>query len=274
MDSTQLIDQPFGNCLFTYQHTSHIFGQLPGFQHQLHQTRFGNPTMICDKSGDPVLNLLKIFKGLCHPYNQTIHPDRMDHHRSCWYNKGVIRGHRQRNSNRMTASQNQGHRGLTDGCNHLCNGKSALHIAAYRIDQHQQPLDLWILFHCRQHRNHMLIFGCLTVCGQTFMPFYFSDDREQLDWRRFLSPSLLRLSVFFQFILIFCHIKNQPFCHTFSQYARKTGLLCILIKLYLIYTFARACARSSMISCGFSIPTDRRIMPGVTPASLSCSSFI
>ena len=38
--------------------------------------------------------------------------------------------------------------------------------------------------------------------------------------------------------------------------------------------FLRACSMSAIISSTFSIPTERRIIPGDTPASTSCSSFI
>lgn len=40
------------------------------------------------------------------------------------------------------------------------------------------------------------------------------------------------------------------------------------------YIFFIACSRSAMMSCAFSIPTERRIRSGATPASRSCSSDI
>lgn len=39
------------------------------------------------------------------------------------------------------------------------------------------------------------------------------------------------------------------------------------------YALSNACARSAMMSSTFSMPTDKRIISGVTPADFCCSSF-
>ena len=67
--------------------------------------------------------------------------------------------------------------------------------------------------------------------------------------------------------LLFFLISHKKHLHIFC-------LVCGGIFLNMHYTRASACSRSAMISFTFSIPTERRIRSGATPASFNCSSFI
>ena len=72
-------------------------------------------------------------------------------------------------------------------------------------------------------------------------------------------------SFFFNKLLCFTHDAFLPFCPRSSSLYRSI--------LILFYTASSACARSAIKSSTSSIPTERRIRSGRTPASISCSSF-
>ena len=46
----------------------------------------------------------------------------------------------------------------------------------------------------------------------------------------------------------------------------------IMIFLFIYFTLSIACCKSAMMSFASSIPTDKRIKSGATPASINCSS--
>ena len=61
----------------------------------------------------------------------------------------------------------------------------------------------------------------------------------------------------------------EMICYICNHFRSSFGFFEIIF-----YAFFNACSMSAMMSSTFSIPTERRIIPGDTPASASCSSFI
>ena len=81
----------------------------------------------------------------------------------------------------MPAAQHQRGAGLGDAGNQLRQRKAGLHIAAHRVQQHQQPLDAGVLLHRHQLRDDVLVLGGLLPLRRFGMPFDLTDDGQAVD---------------------------------------------------------------------------------------------
>ena len=96
-------------------------------------------------------------------------------------NKAVPRADRQRDADGVPAAQHQRGAGLGDTGDQLCQCKTGLHIAAHRVQQHQQPLDAGVLLHRHQLGDDVLILGGLLPLRSFGVPFDLADDGQAVD---------------------------------------------------------------------------------------------
>ena len=108
--------------------------------------------MAADKTGDPILNLPEIIIGLLCADHRPVHANRMDYHCPGRHNVGIIRAHRDRDANGMTAAQHKGNGRLAQRSDHLCNRKPRFDISAHRIQQNKQTTNILTVLYRRQLR--------------------------------------------------------------------------------------------------------------------------
>ena len=96
-------------------------------------------------------------------------------------NKAVPRADRQRDADGVPAAQHQRGAGLGDTGDQLCQCKTGLHIAAHRVQQHQQPLDAGVLLHRHQLGDDVLVLGGLLPLRRFGVPFDLADDGQAVD---------------------------------------------------------------------------------------------
>ena len=96
-------------------------------------------------------------------------------------NKAVPRADRQRDADGVPAAQHQRGAGLGDAGDQLCQRKAGLHIAAHRVQQHQQPLDAGVLLHRHQLGDDVLVLGGLLPLRRFSVPFDLADDGQAVD---------------------------------------------------------------------------------------------
>ena len=105
----------------------------------------------------------------------------MHRHGGSGDNKAVPRADRQRDADGVPAAQHQCGAGLGDAGNQLCQRKAGLHIAAHRVQQHQQPLDAGVLLHRHQLGDDVLVLGGLLPLRCFSVPFDLADDGQAVD---------------------------------------------------------------------------------------------
>ena len=96
-------------------------------------------------------------------------------------NKAVPRADRQRDADGVPAAQHQCGAGLGDTGDQLRQRKPSFHIAAHRVQQHQQPLDAGVLLHRHQLGDDVLVLGGLLPLRRFGMPFDLADDGQAVD---------------------------------------------------------------------------------------------
>ena len=70
---------------------------------------------------------------------------------------------RQRDADGMPAPQHQGGAGFADPGDQFRQGQAGFHIAAHRVQDHQQPFDGRVLLNVHQLRDHMFVLGGFLV---------------------------------------------------------------------------------------------------------------
>ena len=96
-------------------------------------------------------------------------------------NKAVPCADRQRDADGVPAAQHQRGAGLGDAGDQFCQRKAGLHIAAHRVQQHQQPLDAGVLLHRHQLGDDVLVLSGLLPLRRFGMPFDLTDDGQAVD---------------------------------------------------------------------------------------------
>ena len=81
----------------------------------------------------------------------------------------------------MPAAQHQRGAGLGDAGDQLRQRKAGLHIAAHRVQQHQQPLDAGVLLHCHQLWDDVFILGGFLPLRRFGVSFDLADDGQAVD---------------------------------------------------------------------------------------------
>ena len=105
----------------------------------------------------------------------------MHRHGGGGHNKAVPCADRQRDADGVPAAQHQRGAGLGDAGDQLCQCKTGLHIAAHRVQQHQQPLDAGIFLHRHQLWDDVFVLGGFLPLRRFGVPFDLADDGQAVD---------------------------------------------------------------------------------------------
>ena len=81
----------------------------------------------------------------------------------------------------MAAAEHKRYRRLFHAGYQLGNGKTGLHIAADRIDEHQKAVNIRAFLHTDKLRNHMLVFGGFGLSRKQIMPFDLPGDHQGMN---------------------------------------------------------------------------------------------
>ena len=105
----------------------------------------------------------------------------MDRHRGGRHDEALARAHRERHADRVAAAEHEGDGGLLHPRQQLGDREARLHVAAHRVEDDDQPLDVGVLLHRQQLGDDMLVFGRLVGRGQDVVPLDLPDDRQAVN---------------------------------------------------------------------------------------------
>ena len=105
----------------------------------------------------------------------------MDDHRSGRDNKGIIGRDSDRHTDRMAAAKYERYGRFAERCDHLRDGKSGFHIAAYSIQKNEQCLDITAVLNGSKLRKDVLVLCSFCIGGKAFVSFDLSDHRKQVN---------------------------------------------------------------------------------------------
>ena len=156
-------------------------GQLAGGHHHLLESALVDAGMACHEADDALLHAYHIVEGLLDAHHHAGKADGMDGHGGSRRDEAAPGRHGDGHADGMTAAQHQGDCGLAHGGDDLGDGQPGFHVAAHRVQDHDQSLDLRALLHGHQLRDDVLIFGGFILRGHDQMAFHLADDGDDVD---------------------------------------------------------------------------------------------
>ena len=133
------------------------------------------------KADDAFLHLFKVAHGLGHAQHHAGMPHRVHRHGGGGHDKAAPGRHRQRDADGVPAAQHQRGAGLGQAGDQLRQRQAGLHIAAHRVQDHQQGLDLGVLLNVHQLGDDVLVLGGLLVVGGKAVALDGADDGQAVD---------------------------------------------------------------------------------------------